>query len=179
MINPYSEEVQLENLKKADLPYALDLQQATMGSQAQQLWHDVSDIKAEYCPDNLAQASITMHPRFASQKYFPDALLQLFGVFCIGTRLVGVYPRSEFAGADYKEMTTIAIIVLAKRQTYQAMAGKIDEIKPDTLTALQLRTVESLEAVTAYDRLNVPADYTSNIYLVGVYVRPGETAEET
>ncbi len=180
MINPYSEEIQLQHFKKAVLPYEFEINRATMVSQAHQLWHDVADIVADHCPDNFAQASFTMHPDFSDQGHFPDQLLQHFGLFCLGTRAVKVEPRSSFISSNPdKGKISIAIITLAKRQIYQALASKVNEIKAGTLLGYQLNALESIDAVTSYDRLLLPDNYQSSVYLAGIYIRPGETAEET
>ncbi len=68
---------------------------------------------------------------------------------------------------DPQEENSIAIIVLTKRQTYQALAGQLEKIEEPSLVGQQFMTIESIEAVTAYDRMNVPNDYFTNIYLVG------------
>ena len=79
---------------------------------------------------------------------------------------------------DPQEENSIAIIVLTKRQTYQALAGQLEKFEELSLVGQQFMTIESIEAVTAYDRMNVPNDYFTNIYLVGLYVRPGMTVDE-
>ncbi len=179
IINPFPEEVQLENYKKAVMPYTFEVNCPTLVQQARILWQDVSDIRAEFCPDNFAQASLTLHPAFADQEHFPDQLLQHCGLFCLGTRKVKVYPRFSLATTGPTEELGISIIVLSKRQNYQALAYRLEEIKEGSLLAYQVMSIESIEAITSYDRLAVPNDYYSNIYLVGVYIRPGETAQET
>ena len=49
----------------------------------------------------------------------------------------------------------------------------------NTLVGKQIRTIESIEAVSIYDRLDIPNDYFDDHFLVGVYVTPGKTAEES
>lgn len=178
-INPYTEEVQFEKLKNADKPYTYLVNRSTLVEQVRQLWHDVADIEADFCPENFAQASITMHPAFASQQAFPEKLLQLCGLFCVGTKRVSVFPRFSYIGTDDEttDETSIAIIVVAKRQTFQAMASKLEEIDENSLAGQQLMTIESIESVTPYDRMDIPNDYFDDIYLVGLYPRPGLTAE--
>ena len=41
------------------------------------------------------------------------------------------------------------------------------------------RFIESIEAVSIYDRLDIPNDYFEDHFLVGVYVTPGKTIEES
>lgn len=176
-INPNTEDVQLNNLLNANKPYTFLVNRSTLVDQARQVWNDVADIEADFCPDNFAQASITMHPGFSSQKDFPDKLLQHCELFCVGTRRVSVFPRFSLVSGEPGEENSIAIIVLAKRQTYQALASKLEEIEESSLIGQQLMTIESIESVTAYDRTNIPNDYFTNIYLVGLYVRPGLTVE--
>ncbi len=178
-INPNSEDVQLNNLLNANKPYPFLVNRSTLIEQARQVWNDVADIEADFCPDNFAQASITMHPAFSSRSYFPDKLLQQCGLFCVGTRKVSVFPRKSLISDEPREENGIAIIVLAKRPTYQALVGQLEKIEEPTLAGHQLMTVESMEAVTAYDRTNIPNDYFTNIYLVALYVRPGLTVEES
>lgn len=49
----------------------------------------------------------------------------------------------------------------------------------DTLVGKQIRTIESIEAVSIYDRLDIPNDYFDDHFLVGVYQTPGKTVEES
>ena len=178
-INPNSEDVQLNNLLNANKPYTFSVNRSTLVEQARQVWNDVADLEADFCPDNFAQASITMHPADSSRTDFPDKFLQHCGLFCVGTRKVSVFPRISMISDDPQEENSIAIIVLTKRQTYQALAGQLEKIEEPSLVGQQFMTIESIEAVTAYDRMNVPNDYFTNIYLVGLYVRPGMTVDES
>ena len=77
-INPNSEDVQLNNLLNANKPYTFSVNRSTLVEQARQVWNDVADLEADFCPDNFAQASITMHPAYSSRTDFsgqiPSAL---------------------------------------------------------------------------------------------------------
>lgn len=57
------------------LPYDFEENVKTLSEQARQAWNDVQDLEASACPDNKAQITITMHPSFASQIYFPEEFL--------------------------------------------------------------------------------------------------------
>ena len=66
-----------------------------------------------------------------------------------------------------------------KRQDIQAIPGKLEKVVSDTLVGKQIRTIESIEAVSIYDRLDIPNDYFDDHFLVGVYQTPGKTVEES
>lgn len=132
------------------LPYDFEENVKTLSEQARQAWNDVQDLEASACPDNKAQITITMHPSFASQIYFPEEFLLVMGLDCVG-----------------------------KRQDIQAIPGKLEKVVSDTLVGKQIRTIESIEAVSIYDRLDIPNDYFEDHFLVGVYVTPGKTIEES
>ena len=74
---------------------------------------------------------------------------------------------------------TIALVCVGKRQDIQAIPGKLEKVVSDTLVGKQIRTIESIEAVSIYDRLDIPNDYFEDHFLVGVYVTPGKTIEES
>lgn len=62
------------------LPYDFEENVKTLSEQARQAWNDVQDLEASACPDNKAQITITMHPSFASQIYFPEEFLLVMGL---------------------------------------------------------------------------------------------------
>ena len=70
------------------LPYDFEENVKTLSEQARQAWNDVQDLEASACPDNKAQITITMHPSFASQIYFPEEFLLVMGLDCVGVRQV-------------------------------------------------------------------------------------------
>lgn len=177
--NPHTVEEQLATLASATLPYSFEDNLKLLTEQARELWKEVSDLKATYCPSNFAQASITMHPEFAAKRYFPEQFVEYANFEVVGARPVEVYPRISIFNEDAEDAEpTMAIIVLAKRQEFQALAGRLEELKFEGIVGHQLLTIESIESVSIYDRLDLPGDYGGPSYIVGVYETPDMTPEE-
>lgn len=178
--NSRTPEEQLATLAAASLPYSFEDNLKILTEQSRELWKEVADLKASYCPSNLAQASVTMHPAFASKKYFPEQFLEFANFEVVGVRPVEVYPRISLFNEDAEDAEqTISIIVLAKRQEFQSLAGRLEELKFEGIVAHQLLTVESIESVSIYDRLDLPNDYGGPSFLVGVYETPDMSPEES
>lgn len=159
------------------LPYDFEENVKTLSEQARQAWNDVQDLEASACPDNKAQITITMHPSFASQIYFPEEFLLVMGLDCVGVRQVQCFPRDTSSCDTEDGEITVALVCVGKRQDIQAIPGKLEKVVSDTLVGKQIRTIESIEAVSIYDRLDIPNDYFEDHFLVGVYVTPGKQSK--
>ena len=101
------------------------------------------------------------------------------GLDCVGVRQVQCFPRDTSSCDTEDGEITVALVCVGKRQDIQAIPGKLEKVVSDTLVGKQIRTIESIEAVSIYDRLDIPNDYFEDHFLVGVYVTPGKTIEES
>ena len=98
------------------LPYDFEENVKTLSEQARQAWNDVQDLEASACPDNKAQITITMHPSFASQIYFPEEFLLVMGLDCVGVRQVQCFPRDTSSCDTEDGEITVALVCVGKRQ---------------------------------------------------------------
>ena len=101
------------------------------------------------------------------------------GLECVGVRQVQCFPRDTSSCDTEDGEITVALVCVGKRQDIQAIPGKLEKVVSDTLVGKQIRTIESIEAVSIYDRLDIPNDYFDDHFLVGVYQTPGKTVEES
>lgn len=178
-ISAYNLSERQTQLDLSVLPYDFEDNVKVLSEQARQTWNDVQDLEASACPDNKAQITITMHPSFASQIYFPEEFLLVMGLECVGVRQVQCFPRDTSSCDTEDGEITVALVCVGKRQDIQAIPGKLEKVVSDTLVGKQIRTIESIEAVSIYDRLDIPNDYFDDHFLVGVYQTPGKTVEES
>ncbi len=158
------------------LPYDFEENVKTLSEQARQAWNDVQDLEASACPDNKAQITITMHPSFASQIYFPEE-------FCLSWD----WTASAYVRFSASRATLQAAILKTEKLPLRSSASERDrtsrpfrqtgKVVSDTLVGKQIRTIESIEAVSIYDRLDIPNDYFEDHFLVGVYVTPGKQSK--
>lgn len=166
-------------LDLSSLPYDFADNVKTLIEQTRQTWNDVQDLESSACPDNMAQVSVTMHPNFSSQIYFPEEFLKVMGLECVGARQVQCFPRDTSSCDSEDGEITVSLICVGKREDIQAMIGKFEKIVEGNIVAKQIQTLESIEAVSIYDRLDVPNDYFDDYFLVGVYRTPGKSVEES
>lgn len=166
-------------LDLSSLPYDFADNVKTLIEQTRQTWNDVQDLESSACPDNMAQVSVTMHPNFSSQIYFPEEFLKVMGLECVGARQVQCFPRDTSSCDSEDGEITVSLICVGKREDIQAMIGKFEKIVEGNIVAKQIQTLESIEAVSIYDRLDVPNDYFEDYFLVGVYCTPGKSVEES
>lgn len=166
-------------LDLSSLPYDFADNVKALIEQTRQTWNDVQDLESSACPDNLAQVSVTMHPNFSSQIYFPEEFLKVMGLECVGARQVQCFPRDTSSCDSEDGEITVSLICVGKREDIQAMIGKFEKIVEGNIVAKQIQTLESIEAVSIYDRLDVPNDYFDDYFLVGVYRTPGKSVEES
>lgn len=166
-------------LKAASLPYEFEENIKKLAAGAWETWNDLQDLPASACPMNYAQASITMHPAFASQDYYPEDFLRLSGLECVGIRQVMVHPRHSFEASSEDGELTISLIVVAPRQKFQEMASLVEKVDPDTLVGRQIQSIESIEAVSIYDRIDIPNDYFGEFFLVALYPIPEKSIDES
>ena len=110
------------------LPYDFEENVKTLSEQARQAWNDVQDLEASACPDNKAQITITMHPSFASQIYFPEEFLLVMGLDCVGVRQVHCFPRDTSSCDTEDGEITVALVCVGKRQDIQAIPGKLEKL---------------------------------------------------
>ena len=101
------------------------------------------------------------------------------GLECVGVRQVQCFPRDTSSCDTEDGEITVALVCVGKRQDIQAIPGKLEKVVSDTLVGKQIRHIESIEAVSIYDRLDIPNDYFDDHFLVGVYQTPGKTVEES
>ena len=89
------------------LPYDFEENVKTLSEQARQAWNDVQDLEASACPDNKAQITITMHPSFASQIYFPEEFLLVMGFepYCQGRQKLPNLERRSRPDALVRSMS--------------------------------------------------------------------------
>ena len=80
-------------LERAEKPYDFSDNVTALEEEARQTWNDVSDLEASACPNNMAQASITMHPNFSAQADYPEEFLFVMKLTCVGVRQVQCFPR--------------------------------------------------------------------------------------
>lgn len=166
-------------LERAEKPYDFSDNVTALEEEARQTWNDVSDLEASACPNNMAQASITMHPNFSAQADYPEEFLFVMKLTCVGVRQVQCFPRySTDVESDDGELT-VALIVIGKREDFQSIPEKLGKIAKDTLVGLLIQTIESIEAVSIYDKVDVPNDYFGEFFLVGLYQTPGKTVEDS
>lgn len=98
------------------LPYDFEENVKTLSEQARQAWNDVQDLEASACPDNKAQITITMHPSFASQIYFPEEFLLVMGLDCVGVRQVQCFPR-DTSSCDTEDGEITVAARLRRKET--------------------------------------------------------------
>lgn len=177
--NFYSLSERQVQLDLSSLPYEFAENVKTLSEQTRQAWNDVQDLESSACPENMAQVSVTMHPNFSSQIYYPEEFLKVMGLECVGARQVQCFPRDTSSCDSDDGEITVALICVAKRENIQAMLGKLEKIVEGNIVAKQIQTIESIEAVSIYDRLDVPNDYFDDFFLVGVYQTPGKSIEES
>lgn len=147
--------------------------------QARQTWNDVANLLSDVCPDNLAQLSLTMHPQFSSSTDIPTLFLEEANLTLIGERPVQCYPRELADETSDSARNTSALIVVGTRPDIQKLPHYLEMLDSKTPVSKQMRTIESIEAVSVYDKLDVPNDYFGSYFLVGVYEAPGKSMQDT
>ena len=157
------------------LPYTFADNRSNLIEQARQVWSDVSEINSEACPDNYAMASITMHPSFSESGDCPNLFLEQNILRLVGARPVECYPRKPAKANSDSAEQTITLIVVGKRQDFQAIANNLEKLDSKSELAEQIRKIESFEAVTVYDRTDLPHDYYEDFFLVGLYPQIDKT----
>lgn len=177
--NQYSLDERIRRIDLSTLPYEFADNVKALTEQARQTWVEVQDLESSACPDNHAQITVTMHPTFAYEINCPEEFLQVMGLQRVGCRQVQCFPRDTSSSDTEDGDFTIAIVCIAKREDIQSMINKLGKIVGDTFVGKQMRTIESIEAVNIYDRLDIPNDYFGSFFLASVYQTPGKTIEES
>ena len=182
MTNPFTNltpSERQERLNRQALPYEFADNVKILKEEALQTFNDVSDLLSDACPEDTAQISITMHPNFSSRDFYPEEFLHVMKLSCVGVRQVQVFPRQSFDVESDDGELTVSLIAVGKRADIQKIPETLELIVGDTLVGAQIQTIESIEAVSIYDRTDVPNDYFGDFFLVGQYQTPGKTVHDS
>lgn len=164
--------------QKKGLPYDVEENISTISSELSIASQDLNDIPADACPEHFAVISMIMHPDFSSSRYYPEQLISFMNLDCIGIYPTDIYPRLSFGTSILQERAT-AFRLAGKIENINGAVQKIKNVPTDSFIAKQIATVESIESVSSYDRLDIPNNYKEELFLVSLYVFPGKTVQES
>src|SRR6185503_10739203 len=74
-------------------PYTLSAAQKALIPQIQTAAANFKALPAGACADDLAVATVTLHPAYLAKSYFPRNLLQATGLQTLGSRTKRISPR--------------------------------------------------------------------------------------
>ncbi len=154
-------------------PYTLSAAQKALIPQIQTAAANFKALPAGACPDDLAVATVTLHPAYLAKSYFPRNLLQATGLQTLGSRTKRISPRRVTRKDAPAESDTTQIFVAGRRSALSVLAGYASQLVEGTAEAMQFAQLEAFEAMSPDDRIRPAANVGAGVFEVGLHVPDG------
>ncbi len=178
MTKRYSQSDVARFYRKNNLPYAFDTNVSRLAEDAASLYTDVAYLADTACPEDYAVFTVTMHPEFSGELCCPYQLIEHLGFTCIGAHPCTVYSRLSLDFDTPEQQSAAEIFVLGKRSGIKEAADKIRAIEAGSFLADQLCTVENIRSCSTFDRIDLPGEYSKDLFIVALFSYPGKTEED-
>lgn len=158
-------------------PYTLEEAKASLIPQLEQANAVFSQLPNGACPDDQAVARITLHPAYIAKSYFPRVLLQQAGLVSVGSRNRRIRPRKVVAKTASVEADTTELFVAGTRSALRRLVRQVRLLTADMPAAKEFAQIESIEPMTASDRLRSGWEGAAkDVFEVGLHIPPGDSA---
>jgi hypothetical protein len=135
-------------------------------------------LPAKACPDDLAVASLVLHPAYLAKSYFPKMLLDQAGLASVGSRTRRIKPRRTVGKQSTPEADTTELFVAGPRAAMQRLPVLARSLTQEMPLAEQFIRIEAFGAVTPAERLHLTAESLGVVFEVGLHLPPETTAAE-
>jgi hypothetical protein len=135
-------------------------------------------LPAKACVDDLAVASLVLHPAYLAKSFFPKLLLDQVGLSSVGSRTRRIKPRHQTKRNALPEADTTELFVAGTRTALKQFPDFVRSLQADMPAAEQFARIETFTAMTAADRLRLEGAEPGHVYEVGLHLPPeGDTNE--
>lgn len=173
----YGIEAPRKKMSEKKRPYTLEEAKAALIPQldaANAVFASLPDLA---CPDDQAVARITLHPAYIAKSYFPRVLLQQAGLDSVGSRNRRVRPRTVVAKNAAAEADSTELFVAGSRDALRTFARQARMLTEDMPAAAEFAQIESIEPMTAADRLRPGTGAAPDVFEIGLHIPPGDSAK--
>lgn len=135
-------------------------------------------LPAKACVDDLAVASLVLHPAYLAKSFFPKLLLDQVGLSSVGSRTRRIKPRHQTKRNAPPEADTTELFVAGTRTALKQFPDFVRSLQADMPAAEQFARIETFTAMTAADRLRLEGTEPGHVYEVGLHLPPAGDANE-
>lgn len=145
-------------------PYTLDQAKEFLGPLAQKMVSALKNLPQAACPNDLAVATMTLHPAFLAKSWFPKELLEELSLTTVGSKAVKLTPRLWTKKGEPEEQVTTEIFVAGKRKDFARAEEVLHKVKPMSGLAEDVVKIELMRAPTQADRIKPSSSKNKDPY---------------
>jgi len=140
-------------------PYSFANARARLATGVARTTRGLNELPAGACPNDLAVALVTMHPRYISKSDFPTRFLNATGLQAIGTRARRVSPEAWGIKKPPESAVTEQIFVSGLRSTFRNFDDVLRRVEGDAAVKADVVHIEDISALDPHDKLKgIPAE---------------------
>lgn len=157
-------------------PYSVAEAQQALAPRMEAASSVLDQLPAAACPQDLAVASLVLHPAYLAKTYFPRIFLHRAGLESIGSRSIRIAPRKQVKANATAFADTTEIFVAGTRSALRELAAFTSAVQAETAEGGQLRTFEDFRPMTAMDRIRSALNPDARVFEIGLHVPQGMDA---
>jgi hypothetical protein len=129
-------------------PYTYEATRVRLQERLEAVRVGLNQLPEEACPDGVAVAVLTMHPRYISKSDYPAELLAAAGLRAVGTRARTVTPEKSGIKTAPKEAVTEELFVAGHRAAFGRLSERLKAMLANKDTVADHLT--HIEDITPY-----------------------------
>lgn len=134
-------------------------------------------LPASACADDIAVASVVLHPAYIAKSYFPKHLLDQAGLASVGSRTRRIRPRRVTRAKAPEEADTTELFVAGSRKSLRDFAKFARELHEYIPASAEFTRIESFASLTALDRVRSDQRGAINVFEVALHLLPNSPPE--
>lgn len=134
-------------------PYSFEAAVRHLQPRLRRIADAVTALPEAACPDDVAVAVLTMHPRYISKSDFPTRFLQSTGLVPLGSRARRIKPREWGIKNPPEDAVTDQLFVGATRETFRRLPTLLTRRIADPNLREELTHIEDLEPFEAETKI--------------------------
>lgn len=122
-------------------------------------------------PDDLAVATLTLHPEYIAKTYHPAELLRSLGLTAVGSRARKIKPERKSKDRVPEETTTTELFVIGKRNAFRNWANEMSNWSELSSGAKEIVEIEEINFPSADNKIkNIQPNHNRIVYEVVLHL---------
>ncbi|MCV0370495.1 S8 family serine peptidase [Filomicrobium sp.] len=137
-------------------PYSFVEAQARLSPMLGNVSRKLDNLPDDACPNDQAVVSLILNPEYIAKSYFPKELFRLTNLQPVGSRPKRITPEKKSKNRLPEETITTEYFVMGRRDDFRHWAQSINRWTENTRGAVDIRTIETIDAADVEDKLKGP-----------------------